>query len=77
MENHPHCLIKKLSWAAYAIGALGVGYFLWVHKAHVLQYVPYLMLLLCPLMHLRGGHGGHGHETCKKAPEKNTGPETK
>ena len=32
------------------------------HRAHVLGILPYLVLLLCPLMHLfmHGGHGGHG-----------------
>lgn len=59
MENKC-CFMKKLSWAGYAIGAVGVGYFLWVHQAHLGQYVPYLLLILCPLMHLFGGHGGHG-----------------
>lgn len=46
--------------------ALG-GYFLWVeHEAHVLlaaSYWPWLLLALCPLLHVfmhGGGHGGHG-----------------
>ena len=37
------------------------GYFLIMeHSAHVVQYLPYLLLLACPLMHLLHGHGGHG-----------------
>lgn len=41
------------------------GYFLVLeHKAHLegaLKYLPYLLLLACPLMHLflHHGHGGH------------------
>jgi len=41
-----------------------VSYFLlmehWVHK---IQYLPFLILLLCPLMHIfmHGGHGKHDH----------------
>lgn len=38
-------------------------YFLFVeHGAHLLQYLPFLIILLCPLMHLfmHKGHGGHG-----------------
>jgi hypothetical protein len=57
------------------IGFLVVGgYFLWTeHQAHVklaVPYLPYLLILLCPLMHLfmhrdhdhggRGSHKGHG-----------------
>lgn len=40
-------------------------YFLLVeHGAHTLPYLPYLIILLCPLMHLfmHKGHGGRGHE---------------
>jgi len=41
------------------------GFFLWTeHKAHVLGALPYLILLLCPLLHffMHRGHGGHnGH----------------
>ncbi|MEQ8504385.1 MAG: DUF2933 domain-containing protein [Rhodospirillales bacterium] len=55
------------------IGFLGVaGYFLWTeHQAHLtsaLSYLPWLLFLLCPLMHLfmhhgHGSDGGHGsHE---------------
>ncbi len=39
-------------------------YFLIVeHGAHVLPYLPFLIILLCPLMHLfmHKGHGEHGH----------------
>lgn len=36
---------------------------LWTeHLAHALGYLPYLLILACPLMHIfmHGGHGGHG-----------------
>lgn len=39
-------------------------YFLVVeHGSHLLPYFPYLILLLCPLMHvfMHKGHGGHHH----------------
>lgn len=39
-------------------------YFLFVeHGDHVLPFLPYLIILLCPLMHvfMHKGHGGHGH----------------
>lgn len=43
------------------------GYFLWTeHRAHVivaLPYLPWLLLLACPLLHffMHWGHGGHRH----------------
>jgi hypothetical protein len=32
------------------------------HTAHTLRYLPFGLLLLCPLLHLfmHGGHSGHG-----------------
>ena len=32
------------------------------HRAHTIQYLPFLLLLACPLMHLFHGHGGHGRQ---------------
>jgi hypothetical protein len=39
------------------------GYFLVTeHWAHIIPFLPWLLLLACPLMHfwMHGGHGGHG-----------------
>ncbi|MCB2426205.1 MULTISPECIES: DUF2933 domain-containing protein [Bacteria] len=45
-----------------AIGLIGAAsYFLLIeHRDHVLPFLPYLILLACPLMHLFM-HGRHGH----------------
>jgi Protein of unknown function (DUF2933) len=45
-----------------AIALIGaVTYFLLMeHRAHFFQALPFLILLLCPLMHMFM-HGGHGH----------------
>lgn len=44
---------------------LGIAAFflLTEHRAHVLGYLPFLLLLACPLLHMfmHGGHGGHAH----------------
>jgi hypothetical protein len=45
--------------AAAMIGVVVLFYVLREHWGHVLGVLPYLLLLLCPLMHLF--HGGHGH----------------
>ena len=38
-------------------------YILREHYAHVVGALPYLLILLCPLLHLfmHRGHGGHRH----------------
>ncbi len=45
-----------------AFGAVAALYLLLEHTAHVFQWLPFGILLLCPLMHIfmHGGHGGHG-----------------
>jgi hypothetical protein len=53
---------------------LGVAAFYLVteHSAHLLDWLPFAIFLLCPLMHLfmHGGHGGHdGHHNAKGSPE--------
>lgn len=52
----------------YAIGLIVIGavagYFLLTeHRAHFFGALPYVLLLVCPLMHvfMHHGHGGHGH----------------
>lgn len=39
------------------------AYFLWTeHRAHAVEYLPWLLVLACVGMHLLM-HGGHGHGT--------------
>jgi hypothetical protein len=47
-----------------AVLLLIVGFLLWTeHLAHALGFLPYLLILACPMMHIfmHGSHGGHGH----------------
>lgn len=58
---------SKLGLAALLVAATLGAYLLWNHTGHALAAVPYLLLLVCPLMHLFGHgrrhgadqHGGH------------------
>jgi hypothetical protein len=50
------------TWALLGFLAVG-GFFLFTeHTAHLLGFLPYALLLLCPLMMLfmHRSHGGHG-----------------
>ena len=50
-------------WIALALFlAIAAFFLLSEHRAHVFGYLPYLLLLACPLLHMfhHGGHGGHG-----------------
>ena len=44
------------------LGVIGLFYVVREHFEHAVQALPYLILLLCPLIHLFGHrHGGHRH----------------
>nr|WP_312859782.1 DUF2933 domain-containing protein [Rhizobium sp. BK181] len=48
---------------AASLGIVILFFMLRGHWAHALGVAPYLLLLVCPLMHLLHGHGGHkGHD---------------
>ena len=50
-------------WLGACLFAAIAIFFLWEeHRAHILGAVPYVLLLLCPILHLlmHRGHGGHG-----------------
>ena len=49
---------KKL-WIFWVFAAVGAYYLLTEHREHLLDYLPYLLLMACPLMHLLHRHGGH------------------
>jgi len=59
---------RKAKWIL-AVFAVIAGFLLLVeHRAHVLPYLPWLLLAACPLMHLLMHHGGHHHEGVHRAP---------
>ena len=60
---------KKSFWltsnglAALALIGAVIYFLLMEHRQHLFQALPFLIILLCPLMHvfMHGGHGGHQH----------------
>lgn len=56
----------KIAWLVFAAIA---AFYLWTeHRAHLLGFLPYLLLLACPLMHLFM-HRGHGHGGQRREPK--------
>ena len=54
-------------WAALGLIAAASYFLLMEHTRHFFQFLPFLILLLCPLMHVFM-HGSHGkHEDNEKA----------
>lgn len=57
---------SRIAFAVFL--AVALFFLLTEHRAHLFGFLPYLLILACPLMHLfhHGGHGGHGgHGTHK------------
>lgn len=44
----------------WILAALAASYVLIAHRVHALEWLPFALLLACPLMHIFM-HGGHGH----------------
>lgn len=55
--------------ALCVLGAVAAFYLLTEHTAHVLGALPYVIFLVCPLMHLFMHHGHH-HDHGKTPPTK-------
>lgn len=57
---------SKKTWIVIAIiGVFGLIFLLRTHTSHMLSVIPYLILLLCPFLHIfmhrnHGNHAGHG-----------------
>lgn len=59
-SREPKSARLRSVWIVLGLTAIA-GYLLFTeHRAHVLGYLPLLLLAICPLMHLFHGHGG-GH----------------
>jgi hypothetical protein len=68
-ENHseekPGFFASRANIVLLGFLAIG-GYFLVTeHWAHIVPFLPWLLLLACPLMHvfMHHGHGGHRNDT--------------
>lgn len=59
----------KITFAVFL--AIASFFLLTEHRAHAFGFLPYLLLLACPLMHLfhHGGHGHGGHRNGTQPPQ--------
>jgi hypothetical protein len=58
---------SNLAWIGFL--AIAGFYLVTEHRAHFFGFLPILLLLACPLLHvfMHGGHGKHGgHDGSKK-----------
>ena len=70
-NRHARSAVKWIFWAFALVGA----YFLFTeHRDHVYQYLPYVLLLACPLLHLFHGHGSHGGHSAQRKDDPHAQP---
>jgi len=66
MHEHDtdHDQRKRQNIALWVFMAIVLYFLVTEHGAHIVPYLPYVLLMACPLMHLfmHGGPGGHGHD---------------
>ena len=67
--SHDHGKLERAARITlWVLGAIALFYLLTEHQAHLFGWLPYLLILACPLMHLFM-HGGHHHGHRHKDPE--------
>ncbi len=60
----------RARWVLVGFIAIAAYFLITEHRAHLsglLYFLPFLLLLACPLMHvfMHRGHGGHGHDKAR------------
>jgi hypothetical protein len=60
LEHKQNAWTSRANLAFLAFAGIGAFLLLAEHRAHVLPYLPWLILAAWPLMHIFM-HGGHGH----------------
>ncbi|GAA5665744.1 MULTISPECIES: DUF2933 domain-containing protein [Hyphomicrobiales] len=64
-DENPGRRFSAANIALYGFLAIAGFYLLTEHRAHLLGWLPWLLILACPLLHVfmhgkHGGHSGHG-----------------
>lgn len=57
--QHDHAS-RRGRWVFIAFAAIAGFFIITEHRAHAIEYLPFLLLAACPLLHFFHGHGGHG-----------------
>lgn len=59
-HDQPGHGFSRTTWVLIGFLAIALYFVLSEHRAHFINFLPYILLAACPLMHLFHGHGGHG-----------------
>ncbi|WP_136416723.1 DUF2933 domain-containing protein [Herbaspirillum sp. ST 5-3] len=76
-HEHQHQTDRTSSrgkWVLIGFLAIGAFFLFTEHRAHLFGFLPWLLILACPLMHLFHGHGGHGGNNDNRTRASDRGP---
>ena len=68
--DKPRGGIRYGTWVFWGFALIALYFLITEHRAHLVQYLPFLLLLACPLLHMFHGHGGHGGDETRKEEKK-------
>ena len=62
-QSHQDVLSRRIQQVLVLFAIIGGFFIVAEHRAHLIPYLPWLLLAACPLMHvfMHHGHGGHQH----------------
>ncbi|MGC4411089.1 DUF2933 domain-containing protein (plasmid) [Rhizobium rosettiformans] len=62
-DDQPPRRISATNIVLWGFLAIGAFYLIAEHRANLLGWLPWLIILACPLLHIfmHGRHGGHDH----------------
>jgi hypothetical protein len=60
--SEPRVGVRAGRWVFGAFILIALYFLLTEHRAHLMEYLPYALLLACPLLHMFHGHGRHGEK---------------
>ena len=70
MRHNGEPWARRAKIALIGFSLIGGFFLIAEHRAHVLPYLPFLLLAACPLMHMfmhgRHGHGGHSEHSADR-----------
>lgn len=73
--NEPRGGSRYGTWIFWGFALIALYFLITEHRAHVVQFLPFLLLLACPLLHMFHGHGGgHGGHTGDETPREEKKP---
>ena len=75
-QSHTDTTSRRIKQVFVLFAIIGAFFIVAEHRAHLLPYLPWLLLAACPLMHvfMHHGHGGHQHRGSGDKPERQLKP---